>query len=202
MKTAVDLINRIISGDSVDEIVDELTTTSTIPMRPPRSMGMICKDRKYKPAKEKGQGKLPYIGYREPNSSPGSSYYRSYEEDTKLRCSYTGGYSGVSGVLAVSTRAKEPFSGQDLLGSPWKRALRRKRYRGLNVGFGKSKAMGEAQTKGIIRKAKEVSGTEWRLPYTLFKQGFMGWEPIGRYKSETAAVQAANRRNMKIVKEK
>jgi hypothetical protein len=59
----------------------------------------------------------------------------------------------------------------------------------------------EAEVKGIIRKASAVKHVKWALPYTLFKQGFTGWVPVGRYETEQKARQAAKRRGIKVVKE-
>lgn len=138
--TASDLINRVLGGESITEVIDEITTTSAIPAKPPRPLGLF-RNRKRK-------GKLPFIGWREPQNSPEPTSHRSYEgvdEASRTKpASYTGGYAGVGGALATQTKTAPSFSRQDPEGSPWKRAIRRKRYRGYNIGFGKSDAMKES----------------------------------------------------------
>jgi hypothetical protein len=123
-------------------------------------LGLVLSKRKYK---GKDSGRLPYTDWREPPSSPAPTYHRSYEDANEAGhtkpASYTGGYAGVSGALATRKKTAKPFSRHDPEFNPWLAALRGKRYRGMNVGFGKSRAMSEQY---VWRYATEETGTHSR----------------------------------------
>lgn len=135
------IIDRVVAGESVAQVVTEITTSATIPARPPKPLGLF----RNKP-RRKGQGRLPYIGFREPQKSPAPTSHRSYETVDELSrtwpASYTGGYSSPSAALAAKTKTAKPFSRHDPEYNPWLAAIKAKKFRGLNVGFGKSRAMG------------------------------------------------------------